>query len=66
VTVSNPGNEDQQGTLYVNAKLNDEDLVRVREIQLDAHQTTEVSIRYDVKYEDVQSFSPKTDIEPSE
>ena len=66
VTVSNPGNEAQKGTLYVNSQLNDKDLVRVREIELDAHKTTEVTIEYDVKYVNVTSFTPKTDIQPSE
>lgn len=65
VTVSNPGNDPQTGTLYVTAKLNDEELVRVREISLDAHETTQITIDYDVKYDEVSSFSPKTSIDPS-
>ncbi len=65
VTISNPGNEKQTGTLYVTSKLNDEELVRVREVTLDAHQTTQVTIEYDVNYNNVTSFSPKTSIEPS-
>ena len=66
VTVSNPGNEAQEGTLYVNAKLNDESLVRVRQVSLDAHETTEITVEYDVKYENVTSFAPKASIEPAE
>lgn len=66
VTVSNPGNEAQTGTLYVNAKLNDESLVRVRQVSLEAHETTQITVEYDVKYDEVTSFSPKASIEPSE
>lgn len=66
VTVSNPGNTRQRGILEVSAKLNDENLVRVREVTLEAHETTEVSIEYDVKYENVTSFAPKASIRPAD
>lgn len=66
VTVSNPGNERQSGTVYVTAKLNDESTVRVREVTLDAHETTEVSISYDVAYDDVNSFSLDASVNENE
>jgi len=66
VTVSNVGNDPQEGTLYVNSKLNDEALVRVRDVALEAHATRDYTISYDVKYDDVTSFSPHADIEPKD
>ncbi|MFB6124531.1 MAG: hypothetical protein ABEJ59_01065 [Halanaeroarchaeum sp.] len=66
VTVSNVGNDHQEGTLYVDSKLNDRSLVRVREVALDAHETGEYSIDYDVKWADVRSFSPNADVEPND
>lgn len=64
VTVSNPGNTPQNGTLYVTSKLNGEDIVRVREVSLDAHETDRITIEYDVAMKDVDNFSPRTDIKP--
>lgn len=66
VTVSNVGNHDQTGKLYVTATLNDEELVRVREVSLEAHKTKEVTITYDIKYENVTEFSPKAEVRPLE
>jgi hypothetical protein len=66
VTVSNVGNERQSGKVYVTAQLNDEELVRVREVTLDAHQTTRVTFTYDVKYENVTKFTPKVSIRRNE
>lgn len=66
VTVSNPGNTPQNGTLYVTAKLNGEDDVRVREVSLEAHKTERITIEYGVAMKDVDNFSPRTDIKPRE
>ncbi|MFB6113009.1 MAG: hypothetical protein ABEJ58_02760 [Halodesulfurarchaeum sp.] len=66
VTVSNPGNSPQNGTLYVTAELNGRDLVRVRDVHLGAHETTRISIVYDVTVGNVSEFSPRTDLRPVE
>lgn len=66
VTLSNPSNDEQSGTVYLNAEVNDEDLVRVREVTLSAHETREVTIRFDVKYENITSFSGSPSVEPLE
>ncbi|MFW5922469.1 MAG: hypothetical protein ACOCRC_04125 [Halodesulfurarchaeum sp.] len=66
ITVSNPGNERQRGTVYVSADVNDESLVRVRDVTLEAHETTEVEIGYEVAYENVSSFSMDASVEPAE
>lgn len=67
VTVSNPGNEHQSGTVYVSAKVNDKSLVRVRDVSLEPHETTEVEVVYDVAYDNVSSFSKlETSVEPNE
>lgn len=66
VTVSNPGNTRQTGTLEISAELNDRDLVRLREVTLDAHETTEVSIEFDIRYDNVTSFSPEASVRPKE
>ncbi|WP_336037057.1 hypothetical protein [Halobacterium yunchengense] len=62
VTVSNPSERAASGTLYVNSELNDESFVRVREVELDAHSTTVVTVEYDVAYENVSGFSYDTDL----
>jgi hypothetical protein len=62
VTVSNPSDREASGTLYVNSELDDESLTRVRDVSLDAHSTTVVTIEYDVAYEDIGSFSYDTDL----
>ncbi|MFB6082177.1 MAG: hypothetical protein ABEJ67_05080 [Halanaeroarchaeum sp.] len=64
VSVSNVGNEREAGTLYVSSQLNDESIVRVRDVSLAAHATREYTIEYDVKMADVRSFSPSASIEP--
>ncbi len=66
VTVSNPGNDRQRGTLYVTAQLNDDSTVRVREVTLDGHETTELVITYDIAYDDVNTFSLDASVEPIE
>lgn len=66
VTVSNPGNERQSGTVYVTAELNDDSMVRVRDVTLDAHETTEITITYDHAYDDVTSFSLDASVEEHE
>jgi hypothetical protein len=66
VTVSNLGNEPQSGTLYVTTEINDESLVRVREVTLDAHETQAFEIAYDQAYDDVTSLSVESDVEPLE
>lgn len=66
VTVSNPGNQDQTGTLYVTTKLNGEETVRLRDVSLEAHETKRVTVTYDIKYQNVTEFSMQTDIQPSE
>jgi hypothetical protein len=63
VTVSNPSDRAASGTLYVNSELNDESFVRVREVDLDAHSTTVVTIEYDVAYGNISSFSYNTDLQ---
>lgn len=64
VTVSNPSNHEQSGTVYLDAEVNGEDRVRVREVTLDAHETREVTVRFDVAFENVTSFSGSTSVEP--
>jgi hypothetical protein len=64
--VSNAGNNHQEGTLYVRADVNDDSLVRVRDVSLDAHKTREYTITYDILMEDVTSFSMDVDVEPPE
>ncbi|MFB6268048.1 MAG: hypothetical protein ABEI31_10345 [Halodesulfurarchaeum sp.] len=64
VTITNSGNQAQRGTLYVTADLNGNQTVRVREVSLDPHQTTEVTIRYNVTYRNVTKFVPESSIEP--
>lgn len=66
VTVSNPGNTEQSGILEVSATLNDRDLVRLREVTLEAHETTEVTIEYDVQYNNVTEYSPESSVRPAE
>lgn len=66
VTVSNPGNEPQRGTVYVSTEVNDESLVRVRDVTLEPHETTEVEIGYDIAYENVSAFSMDASVEPAE
>ena len=66
VTVSNVGNEPQEGTLYVNGDLNDDPTVRVREVTLDAHETRRYTVTYDTKMDDVRSYSLDVDLEPPE
>lgn len=64
VTISNPGNTRQNGTLYVTTKLNGEERVRVREVSVDAHKTERVSITYNETMEGNSSFSVRTDLQP--
>ena len=66
VTVSNPGNDAQTGTLYVSSQLDGEETVRVREVSLDAHETKQITVTYDVAYANVTSFQPTADLRPSE
>jgi hypothetical protein len=63
-TVSNVGNERQAGTLYFHGDLNGEPLVRVRDVELDGHETRKYTVTYDVKWEDVRSYSIEVEIEP--
>jgi hypothetical protein len=65
-TVSNLGNEAQSGTLYVTTEINDESLVRVREVTLDPHETQTFEIAYDQAYDGVTSLSVDADVEPLE
>ena len=64
--VSNAGNTHQEGTLYVRTDVNDDSLVRIREVSLDAHKIREYTITYDIPYADVTSFSMDVDVEPPE
>ncbi|MGM0371437.1 MAG: hypothetical protein ACQEQJ_02905 [Halobacteriota archaeon] len=66
VTVSNPGNEAQSGTVYVRGDLEEDSFVRVREVELDAHETTELAIAFEIAYEDVGSFNFDSSVEPPE
>ena len=66
VTVSNPGNERQSGTVYVTAELNDNSTVRVREITLDGHETAEIAIPYEEPFDDVNSFSLEASVDETE
>lgn len=63
-TVSNVGNEYQEGTLYISATLNDEPVVRDRNVALDAHQTRKYTVTYDVKWEDVRNYSLDAEVDP--
>ncbi|MFB6153187.1 MAG: hypothetical protein ABEJ27_02940 [Halodesulfurarchaeum sp.] len=64
VTITNSGNQAQRGTLYVTANLNGNQTVRVRKVSLGPHQTTEVTIRYNVTYRNVTKYVPESSIEP--
>lgn len=64
--VSNAGNNHQEGTLYVTTDVNDDSLVRVRNVSLDAHKTREYTITYDILMEDVTDFSMDVNVEPPE
>ncbi|MFW5924097.1 MAG: hypothetical protein ACOCSP_00705 [archaeon] len=64
--VSNTGNEPQDGTLYVRADVDDDSLVRVRDVSLDAHETREYAITYDIEMETVSNFSMDVEIEPKD
>ena len=64
--VSNAANYHQEGTLYVRADVNDDSLVRVRDVSLDPHKTREYTITYDILYADVTNFSMDVDVEPPE
>lgn len=66
VTISNPGNEAQDGTLYVTANLNGNESVKLRDVSLEAHETKRVTVTYDIKYLNVTEFTPEADIEPKE
>ncbi|MFB6132579.1 MAG: hypothetical protein ABEJ44_04145 [Halanaeroarchaeum sp.] len=64
VVVTNVGNERQRGTLYVNSELNGEPITRVRNVDLAAHQTAKYTVTYDVKYDNVRSYSPEPELVP--
>jgi|GEM_PF-1565912 len=66
VTVTNTGDTSQSGILYVNADLNGEKSVEVRQVTMDAHSTAIRTIAYDTKYDDVKSFSPSATVRPTE
>lgn len=66
VTVSNPGNERQSGTVYVTAQINDDSTARIRRVTLDAHETTEIEISYDVAFDDLHTFEMDASVEPAE
>ena len=64
VTVSNPGNEGQSGIVTVTADLNGETTERARAVTLDAHETIEVTVEYDLPYDEVRSFHPEASVDP--
>jgi hypothetical protein len=66
VTVSNPGNERQTGTLYVTAEIGEESNVRVREVDLQAHETTTFEIGYEERYDSITSLSVDASVEPTD
>lgn len=66
VTVSNPGNEAQFGTLYVTAEIGEESTVRVRDVDLDAHETDTYEIGYDTSYDTITSLSVDASVEPAD
>ncbi|MFW6003655.1 MAG: hypothetical protein ACOCPT_04465 [Halanaeroarchaeum sp.] len=63
-TVSNVGNEPQEGTLYFTGRLEDDTMTRVREVALEAHDTRDYTVTYDVRMDDVGDFSLDVDIDP--
>lgn len=63
VLVTNAGNQPESGLLLVHAKLNGQSHERVRNVSLDAHETKEYTITYDVKMENVESFTPNVTIQ---
>lgn len=65
-TISNPGNEAQEGTLYVTATLNGNESVKLRDVSLEAHETKRITVTYDIKYLNVTEFTADTDIQPKE
>jgi hypothetical protein len=66
VTVSNPGNERQVGTLYVTAEIGEESKVRVRDVDLQAHETTTFEIGFDERYDSITSLSVDANVEPTD
>lgn len=65
-TVSNPGNDRQVGTLYVTAEIGEESNVRVRDVDLQAHETTTFEIGFDERYESITSLSVDASVEPAD
>ncbi len=66
VTISNPGNEAQSGTVYLSAEINEEAKVRTRTVRLEAHETTEITITFATPYDAVTQFSMNASVDPPE
>lgn len=66
VTVSNPGNEVQEGGPLRDHLPEREESVKVREVALDAHETKKITVTYDIEYMNVTDYTPETDIQPRE
>lgn len=62
VVITNTADRDASGTLYVNSELQGEAGTKVRQVNLEAHSTTTVRIVYDVKFNNVTSYSPSSSI----
>ena len=66
LTVTNVGNEHEEGTLSLHGDLNGDRIVRTRNVSLSAHHIREYAITYDVPKEDVHNFSVvETELEPA-
>lgn len=63
VIVSNPGNDPEDGTLIVTARIDGDAQPRVREVSLDAHETREVTITYDTKMDEIENMDISATIE---
>ncbi|MFB6134537.1 MAG: hypothetical protein ABEJ55_06075 [Halanaeroarchaeum sp.] len=64
VTLSNVGNRHMKGTLYVEARLNDDTNTKARDVELPPHTTRDYQIVYDIQYEEVRSFDPSVSVKP--
>lgn len=66
VTVTNTGTTEQSGVVYVTAELNGERSVEIREVTMPGNSTRVVTVSYDVKMNEVDSFSPQASVRPPE
>lgn len=65
VTVTNPDNEAQSGTIYLTTEVEEaEPTVRTRAVSLDAHETKEVTFEFEAVYDELTHFEMDVRLEP--